>query len=100
MSEPNTDHKARVEAFLKNARAETEKEMARRRAETPEGRLIPPPLKSEKVKRDLLLVSVPKQANGAAATIAQEGGGARSHTVNDYEIHIGNAPTRVPEAEK
>ena len=53
MTEPNTDKQARAEAFLKDARAQTEKEMERRKAGA-EGRVVP-----LKVKRDVLVLSAP-----------------------------------------
>jgi hypothetical protein len=56
MSEPGDDERARAEAFLNNARAQTAKEMERRKAEA-EGRVTP--LEAAKVKRDVLLVSAP-----------------------------------------
>jgi len=56
MSEPDTDKQARVEAFLNDARAQTEKEMERRKAAA-DGRVIT--LEATKVKRDVPVVSVP-----------------------------------------
>jgi hypothetical protein len=56
MSERDTDKQARAEAFLNDARAQTARDIERRKAEA-EGRVIP--LDTAKVKRDVLLVSVP-----------------------------------------
>ena len=58
MSEHDADKQARVEAFLNDARAQTEKEMQRRKAAA-EGTVVVLPVEAPKVKRDLLLVSAP-----------------------------------------
>jgi hypothetical protein len=58
MSEPNADKQARVEAFLKDARAQTKKDMERRRAAPPE---------AAKIQRDVLLVSGRKDVAPAVA---------------------------------
>jgi hypothetical protein len=58
MSEANTDKRAQAEAFLKNARAEAEKDKERRKAAA-DGKVVVLPPETAKVKRDLLLVSVP-----------------------------------------
>ena len=56
MSEPDADKQARVEAFLNDARAQTEKAMQRRKAGA-EGTVVVLPVEAPKVKRDVLLVS-------------------------------------------
>jgi hypothetical protein len=67
MTEPDTDKQARAEAFLKDARAQTEKEMERRKAAA-EGRLVVLPLEAAKVKRDVLVVSARTSVAAPAVT--------------------------------